>query len=139
MSLKIAALSKNEAFARSTVAAFCVSCNPTVDQLSDVKTAVSEPVTNSIIHGYSGKGGTIEINAKLVGRCVHIEVLDEGAGIADIDAARKPFYSTKASEERAGMGFTVMESFMDALEVKKRPTGGIAITMTKDFNIENNN
>jgi len=133
MSLKIAALSCNESFARSTVAAFCASCNPTVDQLSDIKTAVSEAVTNSIVHGYDGKIGTIEITAKLDGRQVFIEIVDDGVGIENIETARKPFYTTKASDERSGMGFTVMESFMDELAVIKRPSGGILVSMSKNF------
>ena len=136
MSLKIEAVSKNEAFARNVVAAFCASVNPTVDQLSDIKTAVSEAVTNSIVHGYCEKGGLIEINARLQGRVVHIEILDEGVGIENIEKARAPFFTTRESDERSGMGFTVMESFMDTLSVKKRPeNGGIAVSMTKNFDM----
>jgi len=135
MSLKIEAISKNEAFARSVVAAFCASVNPTVDQLSDIKTAVSEAVTNSIVHGYGDKGGMIEINARLQERSVHIEILDEGVGIADIEKARTPFFTTRAGDERSGMGFTVMESFMDALTVKARPGSGLLIAMSKNFDM----
>ena len=96
MSLKIKAISKNEAFARSAVAAFCVDANPTVDKLDDIKTAVSEAVTNSIVHGY-GKNpdGIVEINVSREGNRVHIEVKDNGVGIKDIAQARKPFYTTR--------------------------------------------
>jgi len=135
MSLKIEAISKNEAFARSVVAAFCAGVNPTIEQLSDIKTAVSEAVTNSIVHGYNQRGGTIEINASLYARSVHIEILDNGTGIIDIEAARKPFYTTRASEERSGMGFTVMESFMDELAVESRNEGGLSVKMIKHFDI----
>ena len=135
MSLKVEALSKNEAFARSVVAAFCASVNPTVDQINDIKTAVSEAVTNSIVHGYEEKGGPIEINASLEGRTVHIEVLDNGVGIDDIEKARRPFFTTKPQDERSGMGFTVMESFMDSLEVKKRGEHGLVIRMSKNFDM----
>ncbi|MCL2797392.1 MAG: anti-sigma F factor [Firmicutes bacterium] len=135
MSLKIAALSKNEAFARSVVAAFCASVNPTVDQLSDIKTAVSEAVTNAVVHAYEVDSGIIEINASLSGRTVHIEVLDEGVGIEDIVRAREPFFTTKPGDERSGMGFTVMESFMDTLEVKARDGGGLCVRMSKNFDM----
>ena len=132
MSLKIKAISKNEAFARSAVAAFCVDANPTVDKLDDIKTAVSEAVTNSIVHGY-GKNpdGIVEINVSREGNRVHIEVKDNGVGIKDIAQARKPFYTTKPDEERSGMGFTVMESFMDYLTVEHNEPNGVIVTMEK--------
>ena len=100
MTLRLPALSKNEALARSAVAAFAVELDPTIDELGDIKTAVSEAVTNSIVHGYPDGGGDIEIRAELNGRTIHIEVLDDGIGIADIPAALCPFYTTKAGEER---------------------------------------
>ena len=133
MSLKIEAITKNEAFARSVVAAFCASVNPTIEQLNDIKTAVSEAVTNSIVHGYNGRGGIITINASLFARSVHIEIVDSGTGIIDIETARKPFYTTRASEERAGMGFTVMESFMDEISVVSPATGGLKVKLVKHF------
>jgi stage II sporulation protein AB (anti-sigma F factor) len=135
MSLKIQALPQNEAFARNVVAAFCVAVNPTVDQINDIKTAVSEAVTNAIVHGYDFKGGAIELNVTLTGRTVHIEVLDEGVGIADIARARTPFFTTRPQDERSGMGFTVMESFMDALEVQNRSDRGVKIVMSKNFDM----
>ncbi|MCL2847174.1 MAG: anti-sigma F factor [Firmicutes bacterium] len=135
MSLRIEAINKNEAFARSVVAAFCASVNPTVEQLTDIKTAVSEAVTNSVVHAYNSKGGIIEINASLYARSVHIEILDSGMGIIDIATARQPFYTTRASEERSGMGFTVMESFMDELAVEAREGGGLIVKMVKHFDV----
>lgn len=131
MTLRLPALSKNEALARSAVAAFAVELDPTIDELGDIKTAVSEAVTNSIVHGYPDGGGDIEIRAELNGRTIHIEVLDDGIGIADIAAALCPFYTTKAGEERSGMGFTVMETFMDDLKVENRESGGLKVTMEK--------
>ena len=98
MSLKIKAVSQNEAFARSAVAAFCVDANPKVDDLDDIKTAVSEAVTNSIVHGYKSGEGIVEIAAERTGSVIHIEVKDEGVGIPDIELARKPFYTTKPDE-----------------------------------------
>lgn len=136
MSLKIKAISANEAFARSVAAAFCVSLDPTIDQLNDVKTAVSEAVTNSIVHGYEGTGeGEIEIKAHIDGRILHIEVIDEGVGIPDIEQARQPFYTTKPDEERSGMGFTVMESFMDKLEIQNNGNRGVIVIMTKNLGV----
>lgn len=134
MSLKIKAVSENEAFARSAVAAFCVGANPTVDKLDDVKTAVSEAVTNSIVHGYENNpDGVVEITAILSGSTIHIEVTDAGVGIADIERARAPFFTTKADEERSGMGFTVMESYMDSLSVEPNEPRGLTVRMSKNF------
>ena len=131
MTLRLPARSKNEALARSAVAAFAVELDPTIDELGDIKTAVSEAVTNSIVHGYPDGGGDIEIRAELNGRTIHIEVLDDGIGIADIPAALCPFYITKAGEERSGMGVNVMETFMDDLKVENRESGGLKVTMEK--------
>ncbi len=110
-----------------------VELNPTTDELGDIKTAVSEAVTNSIVHGYPNRDGEIEINAIIDGETLHIEVLDRGIGIPDIETALQPFYTTKESEERSGMGFTVMESFMDNLSVENRDGGGLKVTMEKSF------
>ncbi len=133
MTLKLPAIGKNESLARSIVAAFAVELNPTTDELGDIKTAVSEAVTNSIVHGYPNRDGEIEINAIIDGETLHIEVLDRGIGIPDIETALQPFYTTKESEERSGMGFTVMESFMDNLSVENRDGGGLKVTMEKSF------
>lgn len=134
MNLKIKAISANESFARSVAAAFCVNLNPTIDQINDIKTAVSEAVTNSIVHGYEGKGnGFVEIEAYLEGSTIHIVVKDEGVGIDDIEKARQPFFTTKPESERTGMGFTVMESFMDTLTVEKNERAGLKVTMSKNL------
>jgi stage II sporulation protein AB (anti-sigma F factor) len=135
MVLKIEALNKNEAFARSVVAAFCVELNPTLDQINDIKTAVSEAVTNCVVHAYEGKGGVIEISAALENRTVHIEIKDFGVGIADVEAARRPFFTTKPEQERSGMGFTVMESFMDSLSVLSADGGGVTVVMSKNLDV----
>ncbi len=133
MTLKIKAVSRNESFARSAVAAFCVELNPTLDDLSDIKTAVSEAVTNSIVHGYDGEAGVVTIQAGIDGNVIHIEVSDEGKGIEDISMARQPFYTTKPDAERSGMGFTVMESFMDTLEVFHNAPHGTVVKMSKNL------
>ena len=133
MSLKIKAISRNDAFARSVVGAFCVELNPTMDEINDIKTAVSEAVTNCIVHAYDYKDGEIEINADIQGSCLHIEIKDFGVGIDDIAKARQPFFTTKPDEERSGMGFTVMESFMDTLTVEKNSPCGTIVKMSKTF------
>ena len=129
--LNIMALSQNEGFARSMVAAFCVQLDPSISQINDIKTAVSEAVTNAIVHGYAGKQGSVLLHVVILKNTVFITVSDNGCGIEDIEKARQPFYTTKPSEERSGMGFTVMESFMDSLEVKNKPTGGLVVHMKK--------
>lgn len=128
------AISKNEALARSIVASFAVELNPTIDELGDIKTAVSEAVTNSIVHGYPDEAdGDVEIHAEINGQVLHIEISDNGIGIPDIPTALQPFYSSKTNEERSGMGFTVMESFMDSLKVENRECGGLKVTMEKSL------
>lgn len=135
MSLKIKAISKNEAFARSVVGAFCVELNPTMDEINDIKTAVSEAVTNCIVHAYNYRDGEIEINADIDRNCLHIEIKDYGVGIEDIEKARQPFFTTKPEEERSGMGFTVMESFMDTLDIQKNSPSGTVVKMSKTFDM----
>ncbi len=130
--IEFSALSQNEAFARMCIAAFLLPADPTVGEMSDIKTAVSEAVTNSVIHGYAGKnGGIVKMSASLAGNIVYIEVSDTGCGIADINAARKPMFTTKPECERSGMGFTVMEAFMDTLEVTSEKDKGTRVVMTK--------
>ena len=131
MTIRFDALSINESFARSTVAGFCVSLNPSLDEITDIKTAVSEAVTNCVVHAYPSHKGMVEIWVGLTQNTVYIAVRDEGVGIADVEKAREPFFSTKSSEDRSGMGFTVMESFMDTLDEKKRKNGGIEVLMSK--------
>jgi len=127
------AKSINESLARGVIAMLVGQLNPTVDEINDIKTAVSEAVTNSIVHGYdeNGEGKSITIEASLYEDHVNIKVSDNGKGIKDITMAMQPFNTTKPSEERAGMGFTVMQSFMDNLEVKSSPGKGTTITMRK--------
>ncbi len=131
MNLEVLSKSCNEAFARITVAAFASQLDPTIEEISDIKTAVSEAVTNSIIHGYENTEGIIKINCKIDGRNLIIEISDTGKGIENIDIAKEPLYTTKPELERSGMGFTIMESFMDDLKIESILGLGTKITMTK--------
>jgi stage II sporulation protein AB (anti-sigma F factor) len=133
MKLEFLSKSQNESFARSVVAAFIVQLDPTLDELADVKTAVSEAVTNAIIHGYECQNGHIIITSKIIGRTVEIEIKDDGKGIENVDLARQPLYTSKPEMERSGMGFTVMETFMDNVEVDSQPGIGTTIKLTKTF------
>ena len=133
MQLKFLARSENEVFARNAVAAFALSLNPTLAQLSDVKTAVSEAVTNSIVHGYTDKEGWIRISCKTDENFLHIEISDSGRGIEDVAEAQQPFFTTLAGEERSGMGFTIMQTFMDDFVVRSATGAGTTVTMRKDF------
>lgn len=129
--LEIDAKIENEGFIRSMVTAFAVQINPSLSEINDIKTAVSEAITNSIVHGYNGKSGKITIIVGLKGKLIDITIIDSGVGIEDIERAREPFFTTRAKDERSGMGFTLMESFMDVLEVKNNPKGGLIVRMTK--------
>ncbi len=131
MKITMPSLSINEGFARSAVAAFCVELNPTLDEIADIKTAVSEAVTNCVVHAYPNSIGEITIWVGLTLDRAEIKITDNGVGIADLIKAREPFFSTKPSEERAGMGFTVMESFMDSVTLERNSGGGITVTMIK--------
>ncbi len=133
MKLEFSAISENEPFARSTVAAFCVRLNPTLDELSDVKTAVSEAVTNCIVHAYEGKGGKITIECEAEEDVLHIRISDEGKGIEDIAQAIEPFFTTAEEEERSGMGFTIMQTFMNGFKVESQKGVGTTVAMTKKF------
>ena len=123
--------SNNEAFARITVAAFASQLDPTIEELADIKTAVSEAVTNSIIHGYENSEGIIKIICRIFANSICIEISDNGKGIEDIEKARQPLYTTKANLERSGMGFTIMESFMDEMKIESIIGVGTKITMKK--------
>ncbi len=138
MTISFKALSVNEGFARACVAAFCVQANPSLDEITDIKTAVSEAVTNSVVHAYPKKPGDITIKVELYSRSVTIYVSDKGVGIDDFEKAREPFYTTKPNEERSGMGFTVMESFMDNLELIKNEGRGLTVKLEKFFSIKKN-
>lgn len=127
------ARSENESFARNVVACFVLGLNPSIAQLSDIKTAVSEAVTNAIVHGYPDKEGEITLIAEIINGELHINILDEGVGIENLDKALEPFYTTKESEERSGMGFTIMKSFMDKVEVSSQKGKGTKIYMLKNL------
>jgi len=127
MKLIFDARSVNESFARVAVAAFIAELNPTLDEIADIKTAVSEAVTNAIIHGYH----EVELLCQICGDEVSITVSDTGAGIADVSKAMEPFYTTKPELERSGMGFSFMEAFMDRLEVVSEPGKGTSVHMVR--------
>lgn len=131
MKLEFLSKSNNEAFARITVAAFVSQLDPTIEELSDIKTAVSEAVTNAIIHGYEDNEGIVKIVGRIFANTVEIEISDTGKGIENIDLARKPLYTTKANLERSGMGFTIMESFMDEVEIESVLGLGTKVKMKK--------
>ena len=131
MHLSFSSRPENESFARVAVSAFLVQLNPTLEEINDVKTAVSEAVTNAIVHGYPDQLGRIAVKLKLLpNNTLEITVRDWGRGIADIQQARQPLFTT-GGEERSGMGFTIMESFMDKLTVKSTPGRGTTVTMRK--------
>mgnify|MGYP000971264619 CR=1 FL=1 len=131
MTLKFKAKSVNESFARSAVAAFLLPLDPTLEEISDIKTAVSEAVTNCIVHAYEKGEEDIELACSIDGDTVHITVSDTGVGISDIEKARQPFFTTKPEDERSGMGFTLMETFMDNLEVLPNQPLGVIVKMSK--------
>ncbi|KAA8666302.1 anti-sigma F factor [Clostridium sp. MT-14] len=134
MKIEFISKSQNESFARVAVAAFVSQLDPTIEELTDVKTAVSEAVTNSIIHGYENKEGIVKIEAFIKNRELTLTVEDTGVGIEDIDLARQPLYTSRPDLERSGMGFTVMETFMDSLKVESKKNKGTRLIMKKVFN-----
>lgn len=136
MELRFLSRSENEVFARNAVAAFVLPLNPTLSELSDVKTAVSEAVTNCIVHAYQGEEGWIDVNCETEGNRLHIEISDSGRGIEDVEKARQPFFTTLADEERSGMGFTIMQTFMSELSVQSKKGAGTLVTMSKVFGAE---
>ena len=124
--------SDNEGFARLVVAAFVLECDPTLEELKDIKTAVSEAVTNAIIHGYNScEDKLVVMEGEIDDKTLTIKITDYGQGIEDIKKARTPMYTSKPTEERSGLGFTIMESFMDTVEVKSQKGEGTQITLTK--------
>lgn len=134
MKLEFLSLSRNESFARATVAAFVSQLDPTIEEIADIKTALSEGVTNAIIHGYGNEAGIVTIECELNEKNVRILVEDKGKGIKDTEKARTLFYTESDTEERSGMGFTVMETFMDSLEIISEIGKGTRIVMTKKIN-----
>ena len=135
MEIVFDAVSENEGFARVAVAAFITCLNPTVEELSDIKTAVSEAVTNCIIHGYEDYAGKITLRCRLEGAILHIEITDTGKGIDNIEQAMEPLFTTKPELERSGMGFAFMEAFMDDLEVESKPGQGTSVRMMKKIGL----
>ena len=132
MSLTFPSLAENESFARVAIAAFAVQLSPTLSEIADLKTAVSEAVTNAIVHGYEGTRGDILLRASYDERGeITVEIEDHGRGIADIALAMEPFYTTQPEQERSGMGFSVMQTFMDGLEVVSHPVEGTLVRMRK--------
>ena len=136
MKLEIPSKSQNEAFARIVVAAFSSQLDPTIEEIADIKTVVSEAVTNSIIHGYENREGIITVECRLSGDAVEIEVKDRGKGIEDIELARQPLYTSKPELERSGMGFTVIETFMDEVEIHSEKAKGTTVIMRKKFGLQ---
>ena len=131
MKLVFSSVSENEAFARNVIACFVLPLNPSVADLSDIKTAVSEAVTNAIVHAYNDHLGEITIEGEINEDKVHINVFDFGIGIENLEKALEPFYTTKPNEERSGMGFTIMQSFMDEIKVESKKGEGTKVYMTK--------
>lgn len=137
MKIEFLSKSNNEAFARISVAAFVAQLDPTLEEIADIKTAVSEAVTNSIIHGYEEQIGIVKLICKIQEDEVYIEISDSGKGIENIEIAKQPLYTTKANLERSGMGFTIMESFMDEVEVESVLGLGTKVTMKRKIKSSN--
>lgn len=132
MNINFLSKSSNESFARSVVASFVLNLDPTINELADIKTAVSEAVTNSIVHGYKMDSGIIYINAKITDTSkVIIKIRDKGCGIENVEKAMEPLFTTAPEEERAGLGFAVMQSFMDKIKVTSKVSKGTTVTMEK--------
>lgn len=132
MEIKFKAIAENEAFARNVVASFILPLNPSISELEDIKTAVNEAITNVIVHAYPEKPGYVNMKIVTNNNKILISITDNGIGIQDIERALTPFYTSKPNQERSGMGFTVMESFMDKLEVKNNKEG-VTVNMEKEI------
>ena len=139
LKLQFFSLPQNQAFARDAVAAFCLELNPSLSALSDVKTAVSEAVTNCTVHAYRESTGIVTVECEIEDRVLHIKVSDTGKGIPDIEKAVLPFYTTLPSDERSGMGFTIMQTFMDEFSVNSVHGEGTVVYMSKSFKSEVDN
>ncbi|MGN0970427.1 MAG: anti-sigma F factor [Aristaeellaceae bacterium] len=131
MQITFLSLAENESFARVVIAAFAVQMSPTVSEIADIKTAVSEAVTNAIVHGYEGCVGQVVMRARMDDRWLTVEIQDEGKGIANVEQAMEPFYTSHPEQERSGMGFAVMQTFMDELQVESAPGKGTTVRMRK--------
>lgn len=136
MEVSFLSIPENEAFARVVIAAFAVQLSPTVTDIADVKTAVSEAVTNAIVHGYEGTRGMVTMRGRIDGTVLSIEILDRGKGIPNIPQAMEPFFTTHPEQERSGMGFAVMQTFMDEVEVQSTPGSGTLVRMRKRISRE---
>jgi stage II sporulation protein AB (anti-sigma F factor) len=131
LNASFSAISQNESLARTIAAAFAAQLNPTIEELTDIRTAVSEAVTNAIIHGYSNRGGTVTMNCSVEGSVFSVDVIDTGRGIDDIELAMQPFYTSAPELERSCMGFSVMQAFMDEVKVRSMPGYGTTVSMKK--------
>lgn len=131
MEVSFLSVPENEGFARVVIAAFAVQLSPTMSEIADVKTAVSEAVTNAIVHGYEGTRGMVTMRAMIDGSVLSIEILDRGRGIANVEKAMEPFFTTHPEQERSGMGFAVMQTFMDDVDVRSVPGSGTSVRMRK--------
>ena len=136
MRVDFPSLAENEAFARLVISAFILPTDPTVEELADIKTAVSEAVTNCTVHAYRGNLGIVTVECEIEGKELHIKVSDTGKGIPDIQKAIQPFYTTLPSDERSGMGFTIMQTFMDEFSVNSIQGEGTVVYMSKSFEAE---
>lgn len=137
MKLEFSAIGQNEALARSCISAFALQLDPSIDQLIEIKTAVSEAVTNAVVHAYKDEVGIIKIKANIKNNSLHIQVSDKGCGISDVCKAMEPFYTTAFEYERSGMGFCVMESFMDKVSVVSTPGKGTTVKLIKMIGVKN--
>lgn len=136
MEVSFLSIPENEAFARVVIAAFAVQLSPTVAEIADVKTAVSEAVTNAIVHGYEGTRGMVNMRAMIDGSILSVEIADRGRGIANVHQAMEPFFTTHPEQERSGMGFAVMQTFMDEVDVASTPGSGTIVRMRKRIRAE---
>lgn len=131
MTLEFDALSENESFARACVASFCLNLDPSLDEINDIKTAVSEAVTNCVVHAYPQGKGKVVINVRIEDKSIYIKIKDFGVGISNVEKAQQPFFTSKPSRERSGMGFTIMEGFMDDVRVHSVPNMGTEVEFVK--------
>lgn len=131
MKISFLSLSQNETFARTVISAFCLPLDPSLSELNEIKTAVSEAVTNAVVHGYPDCAGEIEMYAETQDNKIHIEISDKGVGIENLQEAMEPFYTTKPDEERSGMGFTVIQTFMEDVEIISELNKGTKVIMNK--------
>ena len=133
MDIRVQAISESEALVRNCIALFCTRVNPTIDVIEDLKTAVSEAVTNCVVHAYDSNGGEILVKCEIENNILHIEISDKGKGISDIAKAVTPYFTSDDKGHRAGIGFTIMRSFCDSFEVRNNPEGGVCVVLEKNL------